>query len=246
MTFPETVPRSIPAISLHLFAFASLSWSFAQLFTSSPIHDFMVSQYGGHWQYLTILSLGITWLMFLFALLKDVFPSVNLLARLKTSLGILGVPIEGFVALMYWGLMLIDPSLLMPPDPEFFLPLKLDISIHGLPAVYLWLDFLCFSPPFPKAARPLAISTSAVLLYVTWMEFAASKNGRFPYPFLDTMTQAQRSIFYLFQVPLVIGLFKAANGLHHLVRGNDTSREAKHIQAAEAKASRKINEIKSS
>ncbi|GAA5898141.1 uncharacterized protein JCM6883_000936 [Sporobolomyces salmoneus] len=246
MTFPETVPRSKPAIALHLFAFLSLTWSFGQLFKPSPIHDFMVAQYGGHWQYLTILSLGISWLVFLFALLKDVFPSINLFARLKTMTSLIATPVEGFVALMYWGLMLIDPSLLMPPDPEFYLPFKLDISIHGLPAVYLWLDFLCFSPPYPKAAKPLTLSASAVLAYVTWMEYAASKNGRFPYPFLDTMPRVQRSLFYLVQVPVVIGLFKLTNGLHHLIRGDPAPREAKHIQAAEAKASRKVNEIKSS
>ncbi|GAA5929588.1 uncharacterized protein JCM15063_004193 [Sporobolomyces koalae] len=244
MSFPETVPRSPAAIALHVVAFASLSWSFLQLFKPSPIHDFMVSQYGGHWQYLTILSLAIAWLTFLCALLKDAFPSVNLFARLKTSLGVIATPIEGFVALMYWGLMLIDPSLLVPPDPEFYLPLKLDVSIHGLPAVYLWLDFLCFSPPFPKAARPLTLSASAVVLYTAWMEWTASKNGRFPYPFLDDMSQAQRSIFYLFQIPLVIALFKAANGLHHLIRGNE-AREARHIKSVESKASSKIDDVKS-
>jgi hypothetical protein len=100
---------------------------------------------------------------------------------------LIGTPIEGFVAIMYWGLMIVDPSLLMPPDPEFYLPFKLDISIHGLPAVYLWLDFLCFSPPFPKAAKPFALSTAAVTGYTLWMEFAASKNGRFPYPFLGEL-----------------------------------------------------------
>jgi len=119
-------------------------------------------------------------------LLKDVFPSINLFARLKTSLAILAVPVEGFVSVMYWGLMLIDPSLLVPPNPDFYLPLKLDISIHGLPAVFLWLDFLLFSPPFPKAARPMALSTTAVVAYVSWMEYAAAKNsGIFPYPFFS-------------------------------------------------------------
>ncbi|GAA5838732.1 hypothetical protein JCM5353_000866 [Sporobolomyces roseus] len=247
MSFPETVPRSTPAIALHAVAFASLCWSFHQLFKPSPISDFMRSQYGGQWQYLTILSLGISWATFAFALLKDVFPSINFFARLKTSLAILAVPVEGFVSVMYWGLMLIDPSLLVPPNPDFYLPIKLDISIHGLPAVFLWLDFLLFSPPFPKAARPLALSTTAVVAYVSWMEYAASKNsGVFPYPFFNEMTQTQRYIFYLFQVPLVIGLFKTANGLHHLIRGNDASREAKHVQVAEAKANKKINDLKKS
>ncbi|GAA6061632.1 hypothetical protein JCM10212_000974 [Sporobolomyces blumeae] len=239
-TFPETVPRSIPAIALHLAAFASLTWSFHELFRPSPISDFMTSQYGGHWQYLTILSLGAAWLTFLFALLKDAFPSVNLFARCKTSLSLIATPVEGFVGVMYWTLMAIDPALLVPPNPLFVLPFKLDVSIHGLPAAFLWLDFLAFSPPFPKAARPVRLSVAAVLAYTTWMELVASKNGRFPYPFLDDMTQVQRSLFYLVQIPLVLGLFRTANGLHHLVRGTNAPNEARHVKAAESKARREL------
>lgn len=56
MAFPYTIPRSPFAFVLHLVAFASISWSFNELWKPSPMSDFMESSYGGHWQYLTILS----------------------------------------------------------------------------------------------------------------------------------------------------------------------------------------------
>lgn len=59
MTYPTTepIPRSSPlAILLHTVAFASLSWSFNELWKPGPMTDFMDRQFGGHWTYLTILS----------------------------------------------------------------------------------------------------------------------------------------------------------------------------------------------
>ncbi|CEQ42988.1 SPOSA6832_04861 [Sporobolomyces salmonicolor] len=244
MAFPETVPRSPAAVALHVVSFLSLTWSFRQLFKPSPMHDFMASQYGGHWQFLTILSLAAAWLTFAFALLKDAFPSVTLFARLKTTLAIVAVPVEGFVGVLYWSMQLYDPSLLTPPNPLFVLPFHLDISIHGLPAVLLWADFLAFSPPFPKEANPASIAVTATMSYVAWMEFVASRNGTFPYPFLNELTKAQRSIFYLFQIPVVIVLYRGANGLHHLVRGYDKGKEAKTVREAERKAAEKIEAAK--
>lgn len=31
-----------------------------------------------------------------------------------------------------------DPSLLVPPDATFQIPLPLDIGLHALPAIFLW------------------------------------------------------------------------------------------------------------
>jgi hypothetical protein len=46
------------------------------------------------------------------------------------------------------------------------------------------LDFLLFSPRMSKQTNPLLISALSVLGYTSWMEHAATKNFRFPYPFL--------------------------------------------------------------
>lgn len=48
-----------------------------------------------------------------------------------------------------------------------------------------------------------------------------SINLRFPYPFLNTLTQVQRSIFYLGTIPVLVGLFRGANYLHGVVRGEE-------------------------
>lgn len=49
---------------------------------------------------------------------------------------------------------------------------------------YYRTDFLVFSPRMSKNANPLLISTVATIAYTVWMEYTASHNDRFPYPFL--------------------------------------------------------------
>ncbi|BGO89942.1 hypothetical protein NBRC10512_001926 [Rhodotorula toruloides] len=243
MAFPHTIPRSPFAFVLHLVAFASISWSFNELWKPSPMSDFMDSSYGGHWQYLTILSLAIAWLTFLFSLLYDILP-LSVFARLKTSVAVLAVPVEGLVGLLYWTLTVVNPALLNPSLGEgkepFRIPFWLDVSLHGLPAVFLWLDFLLFSPPFPTRARPALLSSLAAAAYVFWLEHAAAKNGRYAYPMLDEWTPVQRSVFYVMQIPVLIALYKLANGIHRLVRGEpDVRNEAKHVERAERKVGAK-------
>lgn len=48
---------------------------------------------------------------------------------LKNTIGIISVPAEGLISVLYWGLRAIDPSLLMPPDPKYAIPLVLDLSL---------------------------------------------------------------------------------------------------------------------
>lgn len=104
--------------------------------------------------------------------------------------------------------------------------------------LYLWLDFLAFSPRFSSRVRPHLLMTTAASLYVLWMEYAATKNGRYPYPMLDDMSPSHRSLFYVFQVPTLIALYHAANYVHGLVRGessNSEENEARKVRRAENK-----------
>lgn len=48
---------------------------------------------------------------------------------LKNSLGIVSVPLEGLISLLYWGIKAYDPSLMVPLDPKFHIPLQLDLSL---------------------------------------------------------------------------------------------------------------------
>ncbi|GAA6018816.1 hypothetical protein JCM10207_000250 [Rhodosporidiobolus poonsookiae] len=242
--FPPSQPRTPLSILWHLISLASLTYSFNFLYTPGPMHEFMDKQYAGHWQFLTILSLAASWLVFAFALLYDIAP-LGIFARLKTSVAVLAVPAEGLVGLLYWALTLYDPALLNPDNAEFRLPFAVDMSMHGLPAVYLWVDFLLFSPPFPKRVRPILLATGATAAYSVWMEHCASINKHFPYPMLDGMAPLSRSLFYLLQIPVLIGLYKAANGIHAAVRGASHAQvEARGAAEAEREVRKAKEEVK--
>lgn len=39
------------------------------------------------------------------------------------------MPTEGVISVLYWSMRAYDPSLLMPPDPRYQIPLALDLSL---------------------------------------------------------------------------------------------------------------------
>lgn len=52
----------------------------------------------------------------------------------------------------------------------------------------------------------------------------------------DTMSPLPRFLFYLVQIPLLIGLYKTANGVHRLVRGGSHGKvEAEGARKVEGK-----------
>lgn len=62
-------------LALHTLALASLTNSFRLLFELPTLGGDEAS--GGKWAFLTVDALGASWLVFAFALLGDVFPSVR-------------------------------------------------------------------------------------------------------------------------------------------------------------------------
>lgn len=71
------------------------------------------------------------------AILKDLIPSLKFVDYLKNTCGIISVPAEGLIAVLYWGLRAYDPSLLVPPDPKYQIPLRLDLSLFAAPLLSL-------------------------------------------------------------------------------------------------------------
>ncbi|KAM0788471.1 hypothetical protein ACM66B_001604 [Microbotryomycetes sp. NB124-2] len=221
---PESSPATLPALVLHLVALGFHLNAFRLLWQPTEVKAYMDTQYGGQWSFLTVLSLAVSTMTFTSAVLKDFLPSFKLFDTLKTGLSVLAVPVEGLVSVLYWSMQFYDPRLLTPPGTMFRIPLFLDISIHALPALFLWIDFLAFSPRMSKRVNPLLISAVGALAYTTWMEYAAKQNKHFPYPFLDHMAPLARSIFYLCMIPVLLGLFRCANGIHDIVRGSGNAK----------------------
>ena len=102
----------IPSASglLHFLGCASFGASYKWLVDNpNPINH----SYGWHFQYLTIIGLTISTVSFACGSLADVTESQTLF-RIKNGLSVCAAPMEVLVSILYWGLRLIDKSLVVP------------------------------------------------------------------------------------------------------------------------------------
>jgi hypothetical protein len=85
------------------------------------------------------------------------------------------------------------------------------------PALVYIPDFFAFEPKYhPPTSTSIAFFLSATVgaAYVIWVEYCASINGSFPYPFLTMTGPIGRGIIYVAAISGALGVFRALNGLH--------------------------------
>lgn len=93
----------------------------------------------------------------------------------KNIVSVCSTPLEVLISILYWGISLIDKSLLFPEELQ--LPLIPDIGFHAMPAVMLALDLLLFSPPWTiKFQGAVMLSTVIAFAYWAWIEYCFSYN----------------------------------------------------------------------
>ena len=178
--------RTLSAL-LHTLGLASYTYSYHWLLTH-PNH--INSAYGWHFQYLTIIGLSLATLTFSLGLIADISLSSRLFAA-KNALSMTSAPMEVLVSLLYWGLRVVDPQLVVPKGLE--LPLPTDLSFHLAPSFLLLVDLLFFSPPWTITVLPsLLLSTAIALAYWFWIELCFSYNGFYPYPLFALLDNTQR------------------------------------------------------
>ena len=106
--------------------------------------------------------------------------------------------------------------------PKFIrLDLNVDLALHAVPALTLFLDFILFERPYShKAARrgaPL-LSVLAALWYGSWVEYCASYNGTCES--FDVLASTMRSTIDYLLSPLSIPHGEPASDSHnHIFRG---------------------------
>ncbi|KAF2015753.1 hypothetical protein BU24DRAFT_461984 [Aaosphaeria arxii CBS 175.79] len=166
---------------------------------SGALHN---DSFGGHFQYLTIIGLTICTLSFACGIIADITNSRTFFL-LKNYLSLTAAPLELLISLLYWSLRLIDTSLVIPPDLPM-LPLATDLTFHLFPAIFLSLDALLLSPPWPTSpVNPnaplvtLAMSTVLAFAYWFWIEVCYERNGFYPYPIFALLGLWQRVGLFL-------------------------------------------------
>lgn len=167
----ESPSRSF-SLLLHLLGTASFSYNFHFLTQwDSPLSD----SYGWHFQFLTIIGLLAALVAFQIGILADLTLSTTLF-RAKNAIAVVATPLEVVISILYWGIMMIDPNLLFPPELRLALPV--DMGFHLAPAVFLSLDLILLSPPWTiPAYGTMTLSTVLAFSYWYWVELCFSKNG---------------------------------------------------------------------
>ncbi|KAJ6596782.1 FAR-17a/AIG1-like protein [Mycena vulgaris] len=211
--------RSSSAL-LHLCAISAMSYGYTALH-GLAVNSWITSQYGGHFQFLTIQGLAVAWLTMVVGLVEDFFPSIKGIRATKRALLIAAMPIATIVSSIYWTLLLTFPHLILRAMPEesapIGIPLRIDLALHAAPCIALLADFMIFERRYGttviKYVAP-AITLVCTLWYGWWVEHCASKNGTFAYPFLTLNPMEIRLRIYAGAGTLACLSFYALNALH--------------------------------
>ena len=160
------------SLLLHILGALSFSYNFHFLTVwDTPFNN----AYGWHFQFLTIIGLFAALLAFVLGILGDLTLSPSLFAA-KNTISIIATPLEVVISILYWGLFMIDPKLLV--DGDFQLPLLADLGFHLMPALFLTLDLILLSPPWTiPAYGVMSLSAGFAFGYWYWIELCFSKNG---------------------------------------------------------------------
>jgi len=120
------------------------------------------------------------------ALLADATLSPKLFT-VKNVLTLTSAPLEVLISILYWGLRIIDPALVLP-DWAPKMSVMIDTGFHLTPAVALSLDLILFSPPWTIRFLPaMAISGFIAFGYWFWIEECFKVNEFYPYPIFESV-----------------------------------------------------------
>lgn len=207
-------PSRSVSLSVHALGLASFAYSFWYL-SAHPNH--INSAYGWHFQYLTIIGLALATATFILGLLADVTLSRQLF-QAKNVLSMCSAPMEVLISLLYWGLRVIDPELVVPK--ELALPLPPDMSFHLAPSVFLFVDLVCLSPPWTITVGPaFALSGAIAFGYWFWIEQCYAVNGFYPYPLFELLGFKGRVGMFLLSAALMAVNTAVLSWVYRVVNG---------------------------
>lgn len=153
------------------------------------------SSFGGHLQFLTILSL-------VASLVRQLLSFLYLLTNLRTLnviqswLGLVTTPIEVVVTVLYWPLKIYKNNLVK--DRRFGIKIdpELDRKCHLYPALYEFLSSTVFSTRRWVRGNllPFLVFSTVAGGYWTWVEYTFTINGFYPYPLLAVLSMPQKGV----------------------------------------------------
>jgi len=182
-------------------------------------------QKGGHFQFLTVQSLALAWIAMICSLVVDFFPSSTSLQTIKRTLYMAAIPVAVLVSSVYWTLLVLFPELILQVDPTsppsapvlIRLAPQVDLALHATPVVTLIIDFIFLQSRYTRKESLYAAPVVVLLAgawYGWWVEYCASYNGVFPYPFLTENPLEIRVSIYAAATTLSLVSFWTINNSH--------------------------------
>lgn len=173
---------------------------------------------GGHWQFLTNLSLVYSMIVFAIGFLAHFFHN-QLLYDIKNLIHPVGIALESIVAIVYWPLRIWFLHLLVK-DSKIRIPLVTDLAIHLMPIVSLLIDYLVFMPKWTitNTTAFFIISQLTVGYWFLLKYLIDHENGgSYPYVFLNVDSD-QKRLFVFFIISIIaFGQFLLFKKLYQVV-----------------------------
>ncbi|OCK83550.1 hypothetical protein K432DRAFT_379409 [Lepidopterella palustris CBS 459.81] len=204
-------PPNMASVQLHFIALISYAISFEHLI-SRP--NKINQGFGGHFQFLTNISLALSTLVSILGALVDLTRSRSAQA-LKSRVLFLITPIEALITLSYWSVYLYDVSLIVDSRMGPLISLYKDIGFHLLPFIFLLIDLLYFSPRYFLPPLPsFAVFAGFLSLYRgVWLEICVARNGWVPYPVLAELSAGREFTLWGVCAALAWGASMGLRGL---------------------------------
>lgn len=175
---------------------------------------------GGPFRYLTIWAL----LLSFFAASRMLARTEHRITRKHEVTAMCAAVLNGMVALMYWRLFFIDPTLVNPNGPIVWWR---EYYLHALGPALQIADALFVGRVFDWVWRAILPLFAIVAAYIAWSELfvqrfntrpAGDVTSGLPYPFLNNLELTERAMFYGTNFAVALGMLFGFAALGWLVR----------------------------
>ena len=170
--------------------------------------------YGGRFQFVTLITVYITWFATAFATVTDLIQIrrngysrniskfINIRDELMTSLVF---TLCAFCCILFWMYYFIDPAL-FNPELAKVIPVTgwFNQFLHTVPFFYAVILTINVNYQYSTVVRSSFILMVAAIGLRTWVRHCGSVNGYFGYPMLETLSP---NLWYLFFTLCFIALF---------------------------------------
>lgn len=200
--------------TMRLLGLGLVIYGISDISTPPEIYDWIVNNAGGRWRYFTYLGLYLTISTLVVGTIKRSMQKfttmLSFLSWLHSHLLTVTFPIEILISVMYWSLLLQNERNFKRDqflNKRIQVPLFCDVCQHFMPLISLLLEMQ--DTEIIRCDGHFVFYFVLGVIYFGFCTYLNKLNNTWPYPFLERMSAAKRSLVFVFSVALVIVAYMA-------------------------------------